>query len=58
MSTDKEEFSGESSVMLGHAQTANTRWRRTEATTHNPRPKTVTRIKVKDYSAPMPGDRT
>lgn len=58
MSTDEEEFSGESSVMLGHAQTAHTKWRRTAATTHNPRPKTVTRTKVKDYSEPMPGDRT
>ena len=58
MSTDEEEFSGEAAVMLGYAQTPHTKWRRTEATTHNPRPKTVTRTKVKTYSEPMPGDRT
>lgn len=58
MSNDTEAFSGESAVILGHAQTAKTRWRRTAATTHNPRPKTVTRTKVKEYSEPMPGDRT
>lgn len=51
---EQASFSGSKAEVLGHAQTSSTKWRNI----NNDKPVQVIRKKVKQYSQPMPGDRT